>query len=135
MTYRVSNGVAESELIRVSIFVTRRPAPAPRPVATPPPPPVAQAPFLTARATPRLDRRRRTLVRLSCDQTCSLTVRLEARLRSSKRTLKGTAVKRSIARAHGAGRAVAAAVEAARERCARSGSPAACATRPATCGR
>ena len=68
--------------------------PAPRPV--PGSPPVAQAPFLTARATPRLDRRRRTLVRLSCDQACSLTVRLQARLRSSKRTLKGPQVRRSL---------------------------------------
>ena len=95
MTYRVTNGASESELIRVSILVTRRPQPAPRPVAGTVVP-VAQAPFLTARATPRMDRRRRTLVRLSCDQACSMTVRLEARLRASKRVLKGTAVKRSL---------------------------------------
>ena len=96
LTYRVSNGATESELVRITILVTRRPpAPASRPVATPPPP-VARAPFLTARATPRLDRRRRVLVRLSCDQDCSLTVRLEGRLRSSKRTFHGTQLKRSI---------------------------------------
>lgn len=92
LTYRVTNGVSESEPIRLSILVTRRPLPVPRPGTLP----VAQAPFLTARATPRLDRRRRVLVRLSCDQPCSLTVRLQARLRSSKRTLKGREVKRSL---------------------------------------
>jgi hypothetical protein len=95
MLYRVSNGFAESEPIRVSIVVTRRPAPAARPAATPPP--VARAPFLTAVSTPRLDRRRRALVRLSCDQACSLSVRLETRLRGSKRVLKGTVIKRSLA--------------------------------------
>ena len=95
MIYRVTNGASESELIRVSILVTRRPQPraaasrGDRRAGAP-------APFLTARATPRMDRRRRTLVRLSCDQACSMTVRLEARLRASKRVLKGTAVKRSL---------------------------------------
>ena len=95
LTYRVTNGVSESELIRVSILVARRSLPAPRP-ATGTVVPVAQAPFLTARTTPRLDRRRRTLVRLSCDQPCSMTVRLEARLRASKRVLTGPSVKRSL---------------------------------------
>ena len=62
----------------------------PRRRAPPPPPgrgPPAggAAPFLTARATPRLDRRRRVLVRLACDQDCSLSVRLTARLRSRRR--------------------------------------------------
>ena len=58
-------------------------------------PPVAnpRAPFLSARATPRLDRKRRTLVRLSCDQPCSIAVRLTARLKS-RRTLNGPQVKR-----------------------------------------
>ncbi len=95
LTYRMSNGVSESELIRISIVVTRRPAAAPRPVPIASPP-VAQAPFLTARAAPRLDRRRRVLARLSCDQACSLTVHLQARVRGSRGTLKGKAVKRSI---------------------------------------
>ena len=91
--YRVSNGVGESELVRVSIFVV------PRPVAAVPitvTPAVRRAPFLNARAKPRIDRRRRVLVRLSCDQDCTLALRLTARL-SSKRTLRGTVVRRSIA--------------------------------------
>ena len=51
MSYRVTNGVSESELIRVSISSSRAVPPAPRPV-TGTAVPVAQAPFLTARATP-----------------------------------------------------------------------------------
>jgi hypothetical protein len=94
MTFRLSNGAGESEPVRVTIFVV------PRPVATLPPllKPTGEprAPFLSARATPRLDRKRRTVVKLSCDQDCSLSVRLTARLRS-KRTLKGPIVKRSLA--------------------------------------
>jgi hypothetical protein len=92
-TYRVSNGVAESESVRATIFVLPRPVVVP---AAKPPVAVRRAPFLSARATPRLDRRRRTLAQLSCDQDCSLVVRLTARLRS-KRTLNGPQVKRSLA--------------------------------------
>ena len=69
--------LGESELDPVTIFVVPRGPPPPR--TGPAPPPVAQAPFLTARATPRLDRRRRALVRLSCDQACTFAVRLTAR--------------------------------------------------------
>ena len=58
-------------------------------------PAVRRAPFLNARATPRLDRRRRVLVKLSCDQNCTVAVRLTGALRS-KRTLRGTIVRRSI---------------------------------------
>jgi hypothetical protein len=92
-TYRVSNGVAESELVRATIFVLPRPVAAsvPKPPVT-----VRRAPFLSARAMPRLDRRRRTLAQLSCDQDCSIVVRLTARLRS-KRTLNGPQLRRSVA--------------------------------------
>jgi hypothetical protein len=80
--------------VRLTIFVVPRPAP----VSTvrPPAPAPRGAPFLTARAVPRLDRRRRTRVRLACDQDCSLAVRLTARLRSGKK-LTGPLVRRSIA--------------------------------------
>ena len=91
--YRVSNGVGESELVRVSIFVVPRPAAAVPPTVTPA---TRRAPFLNARAKPRIDRRRRVLVRLSCDQDCIVALRLTARLQS-KRTLRGTVVRRSIA--------------------------------------
>ena len=43
---------------------------------------VQGAPFLSARATPRLDRKRTRWCRLSCDQDCSIAVRLTAPLRS-----------------------------------------------------
>jgi hypothetical protein len=79
--------------VRATIFVLPRPVVLP---AAKPPVTVRRAPFLSARATPRLDRRRRTLAQLSCDQDCSLVVRLTARLRS-KRTLNGPQVKRSVA--------------------------------------
>ena len=93
LTYRVSNGAAESELVRLTVFVVPRalPAPAVKPVV-----PVGGAPFLTARATPRLDRSRRVRLRLVCDQNCTLHVRLTARLRSGRR-LSGTPVRRSLA--------------------------------------
>jgi hypothetical protein len=93
IVFRVSNGAGESDPVRVTIFVV------PRPVAVPPPvavPTVRRAPFLSARATPRLDRRRRTRVALSCDQDCTIAVRLTARLRS-RRTLRGPVVRRSLA--------------------------------------
>jgi hypothetical protein len=89
--YRVSNGAADSEPVRLTIFVVPRPPSAP--VVQPS---VRRPPFLSARAKPKLDRRRRTLVRLSCDQDCSLTLRLTARLRS-KRALVGAEVTRSVA--------------------------------------
>ena len=69
---------------------SRGPAPAPRPVATRRRR-SARAPFLSARATPRLDRRRRALVRLSCDQACSLDGAPDRRGCGSKRTLHGHA--------------------------------------------
>ncbi len=94
VTYRMSNGAAESEPVRVTIFVVPRPAAAPaQPTIRVP---TQRAPFLSAQVTPRLDGRRRALVRLSCDQDCSLAVRLTGRL-GSKRTLKGPLVRRTLA--------------------------------------
>jgi hypothetical protein len=93
VAYRVNNGVLDSEGFRVTVFVVPRPvAPQPR---TRPPVLVQGAPFLSATATPRLDRRRRTLVKVTCDQDCSLTVRLSAKLRT-RRTFTGPLVKRTI---------------------------------------
>ncbi|MDA0164531.1 Ig-like domain-containing protein [Solirubrobacter ginsenosidimutans] len=95
VAYRVSNGVVESETYRVTIFVVPRPvAPAPL-VGVRPPVLVQGAPFLSARATPRLDRKRTALVKLACDQDCSLAVHLTAKLRS-KRMFTGPQVKRSL---------------------------------------
>jgi Big-like domain-containing protein/WD40 repeat protein len=96
VAYRVNNGAAESaEVYRVTVFVV------PRPVATVPlptlrPPVLVQgAPFLSARATPRLDRRRTTLIKVACDQDCSVVVRLSAKLRT-KKTFVGPRVKRTL---------------------------------------
>ncbi len=96
MTFHVNNGSGDSENVRVTIFVV------PRPVAVSAPPlvVVARAPFLSARATPRLDSKRTTLVKLACDQDCRFEVRLTARLHSSKKLLKGTLVKRSLNAGH-----------------------------------
>jgi hypothetical protein len=60
---------------------------------------VTRAPFLSARAKPRLSSKRSTLVRLSCDQDCRFAVRLTARLRS-KRRIHGKVVRRSLAVGH-----------------------------------
>ena len=97
VTYRVSNGSAVSDLVRVPVFVVPRPvaggpAPSPnRPSAT------VAAPFLSARVKPTLDRKRATLVRLACDQACSFTVRLEGTLRGKKKQpFKGKALKRAL---------------------------------------
>lgn len=95
LTYRMSNGITESDLVRVTIFVVPRPAPAPAAPRTTAPP--RGAPFLTARAVPRLSHRRRAVVRLRCDQACSLAVRLTARLREPKRTLTGPLARRTLA--------------------------------------
>ncbi len=92
VVYRFSNGAGESEPVRVTVFVVPRPAAA---VGPPVVQVVRRAPFLNARATPRLDRRRRVLVKLSCDQDCTVALRLTGRLRT-KRTLRGTIVRRKI---------------------------------------
>ena len=56
---------------------------------------VQGAPFLSATTTPRLDRKRTTRVKVSCDQDCSLVVRLSGTLRTRK-SLAGPQVRRSI---------------------------------------
>lgn len=91
---RMSNGVAESETVRYTVFVVPRPATTP---TTRPPVLVPGAPFLSARTTPRLDRKRRALVRVYCDQDCSLAIRLTARLRARNRTFTGPQVRRAAA--------------------------------------
>lgn len=99
VTYKVSNGFSESEVIKVTIFVVPRPAgTGSGPPATTPTPSVPAAPFLALRVKPRLDRKRTTTARLACDQPCAFTVRLEAGVRVKKRTrtLKGPALRRSL---------------------------------------
>jgi hypothetical protein len=92
---RLSNGVLESEPVRLTIFVVPRPVVTLPPLLTPATP--ARAPFLSARAKPRLDRHRRTRVRLSCDAPCRIAVRLTARVRHVKRRLRGRVVRRTLA--------------------------------------
>jgi hypothetical protein len=96
LTYQMSNGTDKSEDVTVKLFVVPRPAAA---SLTPPPPPATpRAPFLTARATPKLDRKRTTLVKLACDQNCSFELRLTGQLKKKpKKTLKGTLAKRTLA--------------------------------------
>jgi hypothetical protein len=96
VAYRVNNGVVDSETYRVTIFVVPRPVAAVVVPTTRPPVLVQGAPFLSASATPRLDRKRTTLVNVSCDQDCSFAVRLSATLRTRK-TFNGPQVKRSLA--------------------------------------
>jgi hypothetical protein len=96
--YRVNNGVLDSETVRVTVYVVPRGSPVP---ATRPPVLVQGAPFLSASATPRLNRKRRTLVRVSCDQDCSLAVRLSGTLkRRPRKPFTGPQVKRSVAAKH-----------------------------------
>ena len=66
VTYKLTNGVGESENVRVTIFVV------PRPAAVLPPPliVVARAPFLSARAKPRLDSQAHDAGAPLCDQDC-----------------------------------------------------------------
>lgn len=98
VTYKVTNGYAESEVIKAVIFVVPRPA-STAPPGSQPGVNVPAAPFLGLRVKPRLDRKRRTTARLSCDRACSFTVRLEGTVRIKKktRTIRGTALKRSLA--------------------------------------
>jgi hypothetical protein len=98
--YRVNNGVLDSEIVRVTVFVVPRGTTNTIP-ATRPPVLVQGAPFLSASATPRLDRRRRTLVKVACDQDCSLAVRLTGTLRRRPRkAFIGPRVTRSVAAKH-----------------------------------
>ncbi|MDA0172016.1 Ig-like domain-containing protein [Solirubrobacter taibaiensis] len=97
VTYRVTNGSAASDTVRVTVFVVPRPvAGGPTPSTNNPSATVA-APFLSARVKPTLDRKRTTLARLACDQACTFTVRLEATLRGKKKPLRGTPLKRTLA--------------------------------------
>jgi len=97
VTYKVSNGFAESEVIKVLIFVVPRAAGAGPPSVVPSPVgPVA--PFLSLRVKPRLDRKRTTTARLTCDQACTFTVRLQGTVRVKKKTkaIKGAVLKRAL---------------------------------------
>jgi hypothetical protein len=100
VTYKVSNGSGESDVIRVTIFVVPRSGAAGAPPAAAPAPNVVMAPFLTMRTRPRLDRKRTTIVRLTCDQECSISIRLEgtARVKKKKKTktFRGVVVKRTL---------------------------------------
>ena len=97
VTYRVSNGSAVSDLVRVPVFVVPRPVAGGPPPSTNRPAATVAAPFLSARVKPTLDRKRATLVRLACDQACSFTVRLEGTLRGKKKQpFKGKALKRAL---------------------------------------
>ena len=97
VTYRVSNGGAVSDIVRVTVFVVPRPAAAGPAPSTNTPPAAVAAPFLSARVKPALDRKRTTLARLACDQACSFTVRLEGTLRGKKKKpFKGKALKRAL---------------------------------------
>jgi hypothetical protein len=93
VAYRVSNGVYEIDAYRVTIFVVPRPA---APVlGTRGPVLVQGAPFLSATAVPRLDRRRRAVIKVTCDQDCAMSVRLSARLRT-RTAFHGPRVRRAI---------------------------------------
>ena len=122
VVYRVSNGSGESDPVRVTIFVVQRPLavaePAPAPTPT-----VRRAPFLSARAAPWLNRRRRTRVRVVCDQDCTLTVRLTATVRRRRAARSSRAAGRAAAARSSAAAARAAAMRRAAMRAA--------ATRPA----
>jgi Tol biopolymer transport system component len=74
------------------------PAPGPGPGVPPAVAPPARAPYLSAVATPRLDRRGRGWLRVRCDADCSVSLRLVVRLRDD-----GTIVGRSLARTLAAG--------------------------------
>ena len=96
VVYRAAHRFGESEPVTVRIFVVRRAVQA-SPPAQSNGAPVQIAPYLTARATPRLDRRRTTLVKLACDQNCSFAVRLTGTLKRPKKTLRGKRVSKNVA--------------------------------------
>jgi hypothetical protein len=95
VAFRASNGFGESDLVTVRIFVVR-PAGSPPPPPPPPNPVVKGPPYLTARAVPRLNRKRTTLVKLACDQDCRFTVRLTGTLKRPKKTLRGKAITKTV---------------------------------------
>jgi hypothetical protein len=97
LSYKVSNGTSESEVIRVTIFVVPRAGASGVPPVVSPGPSAVVAPFLTMRTRPRLDRKRTTIARLECDQQCAFTVRLEGTLRvKKKKTFKGAPLTRTL---------------------------------------
>ena len=87
--YRASAGGASSNVARIAIYVVPRVAPAAQ--ATP-----ARRPYLSAVATPRLDRHGRGRLRARCDLDCTVKLRLTVRLRS-RRTIVGPALQRRLA--------------------------------------
>src|SRR5262249_49981192 len=86
--YRASNGVLESNLVRQSVFVVPRNL---GQVLVPQP--AARAPFLNARAVPRLDRRGRAPLRAGCDHDCCLSLHLTAH---AGKTFNSKTLKRSL---------------------------------------
>lgn len=99
VTYKLSNGSSASDPIKATIFVVPRPAGTGPPPATQTPSNLAPAPFLSLRLKPRLDRKRTTIARLTCDQACAFTVRLEGTLRrgaKKAKTFKGKALTRTL---------------------------------------
>ena len=80
VTYRVSNGAAQSDPVKVTVTVAPRPLPV---VAPPDVTPAAStvAPFLSLREPPRLDRRRTVRLRFACDHACTVRLRLEGKVR------------------------------------------------------
>ncbi len=86
--YRASAGGATSNVARVTIFVVPRMV---APSQTPP-----HAPFLSALAPPRLDRRGRGWLRVRCDLDCTVRLRLTVRLRGH-RSIAGRVLERHLA--------------------------------------
>jgi hypothetical protein len=86
--YRASNGVLFSDVVRRSIFVVPRNL---GPVLVPQPKP--RAPFLNARAAPRLDKRGRATLRAACDADCRVSLHLTAH---AGKTLNSRTLKRSL---------------------------------------
>jgi hypothetical protein len=98
VSFRMTNGEGESEVLRLLIRVVARPAPVLVPVVRPPAAvPGPRAPYRGARSAPRISRARRVRARVSCDAACTFTVRLSARVRGSARVLKGSPVSRTTA--------------------------------------
>jgi Tol biopolymer transport system component len=86
--YRASASGASSNVARVTIYVLARVVP-----AAPAPP--SRAPYLSALATPRLDKHGRGWLRARCDFDCTVKLRLTVRMRSRK-TIEGPALERHL---------------------------------------
>jgi hypothetical protein len=87
--YRASAGGASSNVGRVTIYVV------PRTVTAAQAPP-ARAPYLSALATPRLDKHGRGWLRARCDLDCTVKLRLTVRMRSHK-SIDGRVLRRRLA--------------------------------------